>query len=52
MQRLILLIVAAIIPGLALAQAVPVPEPTTMALLAGGVAAAGLYKRLTRKKNK
>jgi len=53
MQRLILLVIAAI-PGLALAQSTGevVPEPSTMALIAGSVAAAGLYKRLTRKKDK
>ena len=59
MQRLILLIIATI-PGFALAQAAPcpageicanIPEPTTMALLASGAAAVGLYKYLTKKKD-
>ena len=49
MQKIILLIITAI-PGLALAATVPaIPEPTTMALLAAGAAAAGLYKHVTKK---
>jgi|SaaInl7_135m_RNA_FD_contig_31_2256571_length_420_multi_3_in_0_out_0_2 hypothetical protein len=60
MQRLFLLIAAAA-PGLVLAQATPcvgescavnIPEPTTMALLAGGVAVAGIYRHITKKKGK
>jgi hypothetical protein len=39
------------LPGLALAQvAQPIPEPTTMALLAGGAAVSGLYKFLKKDK--
>ncbi len=51
MQKLALLI-AAMLPGLALAQVAPptVPEPTTMALLAGGAAAAGLFKFIKKGK--
>jgi PEP-CTERM motif len=49
MQKLALLIIA-MFPGLALAQAAPIPEPTTMALLASGAAAAGLYKFIKRDK--
>ena len=51
MQKLSLLI-AAMLPGLALAQVAPpnVPEPTTMALLAGGAAVTGLYKFFKKDK--
>ncbi len=50
MQKLALLIVA-MLPGLALAQVAPnVPEPTTMALLAGGAAVAGLFKFVKKDK--